>query len=117
MLAVLRNCGGKRVFSECKQNKLQTGQNSHLAVEPAAPAVLCRKKCADYFKYGVEFIYLFYFFLHPPRYFPHYSGVLVNNPTSTINQKGFRRINGKFSITALSVKCHAFWKSEKQPYF
>lgn len=83
MLAALRNCGGKRVFSECKQNKLQTGQNSHLAVEPAAPAVLCRKKCADYFEYGVKIF--FFFFLHPPRYFLHYSGVLVNNPTSTIN--------------------------------
>lgn len=61
MLAALRNCGGKRVFSECKQNKLQTGQNSHLAVEPAAPAVLCRKKCADYFEYGVKFFYFFFF--------------------------------------------------------
>lgn len=61
MLAALRNCGGKRVFSECKQNKLQTGQNSHLAVEPAAPAVLCRKKCADYFEYGVKFFFFFFF--------------------------------------------------------
>lgn len=29
----------EKCVCECKQNKLQTAQNSHLAVEPAAPAI------------------------------------------------------------------------------
>lgn len=45
----------------------QTGQNSHLAVEPAAPAVLCWEKHADYFKYGAFYpsgkIYFFLFYI------------------------------------------------------
>lgn len=34
----------KRLFVGCKQNKLQTGQNSHLAVEPAAPRSIVPKE-------------------------------------------------------------------------
>lgn len=59
--------------SGCKQNKSQTGQISHLAVQPAAPAALCRQKCADYFKYSVTVL--------------HYSGASVNHITSAINKQ------------------------------
>lgn len=88
----------KASVCECKQNKLQTGQNSHLAVEPAAPAVLCRKKCADYFKYGVVFFALaVVFFLF---FFLHYSGALVNNLTSTINTEAAHK-----QPSVLCIKC------------
>lgn len=46
------------------KNNSQTGQNSHLAVEPAAPAVLCWEKHADYFKYGAFCPSGKIFFLH-----------------------------------------------------
>ena len=63
MLAALRSCGGKASVCECKQNKLQTGQNPHLAVEPAAPAVLCREKMCWLFQISRRI------FLHSKRYF------------------------------------------------
>lgn len=84
-MCLLRSVAAEKAsVCECKQNKSQTEQNSHLAVEPAAPAVLCRKKCADYFKYGVVFLHSLRYFL----FFLHYSGALVNNSTSTTNKEG-----------------------------
>lgn len=37
----------KQSLVEASRNNLPTGQNSHLAVEPAAPVVLCAGKHAD----------------------------------------------------------------------
>lgn len=93
------------MFSECKQNKLQTGQNSHLAVEPAAPAVLCRKKCADYFKYGVFFFFVCFFALAEI----FFCIIQVLSPVQS-TRRGLLCINGKFNSTSLPIKCHAFWE-------
>lgn len=54
------------------KNNLQTGQNSHLAVEPAAPAVLCWNMLI------ISNMVLFFFFSLTKIFFLHYLVVLAS---------------------------------------